>query len=91
MVTTEEPQSQELMAPGGPARPPAAQPPSPGPGALGSPEPRGPVNAITVLTLLDKLVNMLDTVQGNQQRMEVGDPTRTPPPNPARTHHLTPP
>ncbi|KAG2459034.1 caveolae-associated protein 2a [Polypterus senegalus] len=28
------------------------------------------VNAITVLTLLDKLVNMLDTVQENQQKME---------------------
>ncbi|XP_059906990.1 caveolae-associated protein 2-like [Gadus macrocephalus] len=60
MVTTEEPQTQELLAPGGPPRPP-----SPGAG------PRGPVNAITVLTLLDKLVNMLDTVQGNQHRMEV--------------------
>ncbi|KAJ8003895.1 hypothetical protein DPEC_G00153140 [Dallia pectoralis] len=31
----------------------------------------GPVNAITVLTLLDKLVNMLDTVQENQHKMEV--------------------
>nr|XP_055068982.1 caveolae-associated protein 2b [Misgurnus anguillicaudatus] len=31
----------------------------------------GPVNAITVLTLLDKLVNMLDTVQENQNKMEV--------------------
>ncbi|XP_051568348.1 caveolae-associated protein 2-like [Myxocyprinus asiaticus] len=31
----------------------------------------GPVNAITVLTLLDKLVNMLDTVQENQQKMEM--------------------
>lgn len=30
----------------------------------------GPVNAITVLTLLDKLVNMLDTVQENQHKME---------------------
>ncbi|XP_006636507.1 caveolae-associated protein 2 [Lepisosteus oculatus] len=28
------------------------------------------VNAITVLTLLDKLVNMLDTVQENQHKME---------------------
>ncbi|XP_004674485.1 PREDICTED: serum deprivation-response protein [Condylura cristata] len=28
------------------------------------------VNAVTVLTLLDKLVNMLDTVQENQQKME---------------------
>lgn len=32
---------------------------------------QGPVNAITVLTLLDKLVNMLDTVQENQHKMEV--------------------
>ncbi|KAG5833563.1 hypothetical protein ANANG_G00277220 [Anguilla anguilla] len=30
----------------------------------------GQVNAITVLTLLDKLVNMLDTVQENQHKME---------------------
>ncbi|KAJ8410613.1 hypothetical protein AAFF_G00195170 [Aldrovandia affinis] len=30
----------------------------------------GQVNAITVLTLLDKLVNMLDTVQDNQHKME---------------------
>uniref|UniRef100_A0A8C5DAL4 Caveolae-associated protein 2-like n=1 Tax=Gouania willdenowi TaxID=441366 RepID=A0A8C5DAL4_GOUWI len=32
---------------------------------------QGPVNAITVLTLLDKLVHMLDTVQENQHKMEV--------------------
>lgn len=32
---------------------------------------QGPVNAITVLTLLDKLVNMLDAVQENQNKMEV--------------------
>lgn len=32
---------------------------------------QGPVNAITVLTLLDKLVNMLDAVQDNQNKMEV--------------------
>uniref|UniRef100_A0A7N8YGY8 Caveolae-associated protein 2-like n=1 Tax=Mastacembelus armatus TaxID=205130 RepID=A0A7N8YGY8_9TELE len=31
---------------------------------------QGPVNAITVLTLLDKLVNMLDAVQENQNKME---------------------
>ncbi|XP_054654515.1 caveolae-associated protein 2-like [Dunckerocampus dactyliophorus] len=31
---------------------------------------QGPVNAITVLTLLDKLVNMLDVVQENQHKME---------------------
>ncbi|XP_029030211.1 caveolae-associated protein 2b [Betta splendens] len=32
---------------------------------------QGPVNAITVLTLLDKLVNMLDIVQENQHKMEM--------------------
>ncbi|KAG5261972.1 hypothetical protein AALO_G00290650 [Alosa alosa] len=32
--------------------------------------PTGQVNAITVLTLLDKLVNMLDQVQENQHKME---------------------
>ncbi|XP_078100466.1 caveolae-associated protein 2b [Sander vitreus] len=32
---------------------------------------QGPVNAITVLTLLDKLVHMLDAVQENQGKMEV--------------------
>ncbi|XP_054880172.1 caveolae-associated protein 2-like [Poeciliopsis prolifica] len=32
---------------------------------------QGPVNAITVLTLLDKLVNMLDAVQDNQNKMEM--------------------
>lgn len=32
---------------------------------------QGPVNAITVLTLLDKLVNMLDVVQETQNKMEV--------------------
>ncbi|XP_068165065.1 caveolae-associated protein 2-like [Antennarius striatus] len=32
---------------------------------------QGPISAITVLTLLDKLVNMLDTVQENQNKMEV--------------------
>ncbi|KAM6945785.1 caveolae-associated protein 2-like [Aplochiton taeniatus] len=52
-------------APGGPS--------SPGPrdgGASPVTGTRGPVNAITVLTLLDKLVNMLDTVQENQHKME---------------------
>ncbi|KAK7144329.1 hypothetical protein R3I94_010673 [Phoxinus phoxinus] len=39
----------------------------PGDGA----SPTGQVNAITVLTLLDKLVNMLDTVQENQHKMEM--------------------
>lgn len=36
----------------------------------GSPVDRGQVSAITVVALLDKLVNMLESVQDNQQRME---------------------
>lgn len=36
----------------------------------GSPTERGQVSAITVVALLDKLVNMLEAVQENQQRME---------------------
>ncbi|XP_076159463.1 caveolae-associated protein 2b [Alosa pseudoharengus] len=57
---------------------------APEPGALAAPgtagaggtlprdgvSPTGQVNAITVLTLLDKLVNMLDQVQENQHKME---------------------
>ncbi|CAL8387552.1 unnamed protein product, partial [Gadus morhua 'NCC'] len=39
------------------------------PGAS-SPADRGQVSAITVVALLDKLVNMMDAVQDNQQRME---------------------
>lgn len=38
--------------------------------APGSPVDRGQVSAITVVALLDKLVNMLESVQDNQQRME---------------------
>ncbi|KAL6101264.1 cavin2 [Pungitius sinensis] len=38
--------------------------------APGSPVDRGQVSAITVVALLDKLVNMLEAVQDNQQRME---------------------
>lgn len=50
---------------------PAGEPGSPGAeaGTLKD-SATGPVNAITVLTLLDKLVNMLDTVQENQHKME---------------------
>ncbi|CAL8288295.1 unnamed protein product [Lota lota] len=67
MVTTEEPQSQELLVPS-----PSREPPALGPAAAAAAlDPQGPVNAITVLTLLDKLVNMLDTVQENQHKMEV--------------------
>ncbi|XP_061698391.1 caveolae-associated protein 2a [Syngnathoides biaculeatus] len=38
--------------------------------APGSPVDRGQVSAITVVALLDKLVNMMEAVQSNQQRME---------------------
>ncbi|XP_029981149.1 caveolae-associated protein 2-like [Sphaeramia orbicularis] len=43
---------------------------SPTGAAPGSPVDRGQVSAITVVALLDKLVNMLEAVQDNQQRME---------------------
>ncbi|XP_028249484.1 caveolae-associated protein 2a [Parambassis ranga] len=45
-------------------------PTSPSAVAPGSPVDRGQVSAITVVALLDKLVNMLEAVQDNQQRME---------------------
>ncbi|XP_061464167.1 caveolae-associated protein 2 [Rhineura floridana] len=51
------------------SRSPSLQPPAAAPG-----EPirdGSQVNAITVLTLLDKLVNMLDSVQEKQQKMEL--------------------
>ncbi|MEQ2160415.1 hypothetical protein GOODEAATRI_033463 [Goodea atripinnis] len=80
MVTTESHQSQDLMVPAEiqdlslnlemegeeQASPSSAS-------AAFDPEKfsQGPVNAITVLTLLDKLVNMLDAVQDNQNKMEV--------------------
>ncbi|KAM4711337.1 caveolae-associated protein 2b [Anableps anableps] len=77
MVTTESHQNQDLMVPADvqdlnlnlemqgeeQASPSAAFDPE----KLG----QGPVNAITVLTLLDKLVNMLDAVQDNQNKMEM--------------------
>ncbi|XP_073708414.1 caveolae-associated protein 2b [Garra rufa] len=55
---------------------PSGEPSSPGPLSGGTlprdgASPTGQVNAITVLTLLDKLVNMLDTVQENQHKMEM--------------------
>lgn len=58
---------------------PSGEPSSPGPLAGGTTgtlprdgvSPTGQVNAITVLTLLDKLVNMLDSVQENQHKMEM--------------------
>lgn len=45
-------------------------PTSPTAAAPGSPVDRGQVSAITVVALLDKLVNMMEAVQDNQQRME---------------------
>ncbi|KAM4609181.1 caveolae-associated protein 2a [Polymixia lowei] len=45
-------------------------PTSPSSAAPGSPAERGQVSAITVVALLDKLVNMLEAVQENQRRME---------------------
>ncbi|KAM6979112.1 caveolae-associated protein 2a [Tautogolabrus adspersus] len=45
-------------------------PTSPTAAVPGSPVDRGQVSAITVVALLDKLVNMLEAVQENQQRME---------------------
>jgi hypothetical protein len=42
-----------------------------GPGSPTSPTARDQVSAITVVALLDKLVNMLEAVQENQQRMEL--------------------
>lgn len=77
MVTTETHQSQDLLVP------PQNQdqqdqqeedqvsPSSPLAGFDPETMGQGPVNAITVLTLLDKLVNMLDAVQENQNKMEV--------------------
>ncbi|CAG01326.1 unnamed protein product [Tetraodon nigroviridis] len=77
MVTTETHQSQDLVVP-----PQSQDQQNHQDGAQASPSStmvgfsseeisQGPVNAITVLTLLDKLVNMLDTVQENQNKMEV--------------------
>uniref|UniRef100_A0ACB8FZK5 Uncharacterized protein n=1 Tax=Sphaerodactylus townsendi TaxID=933632 RepID=A0ACB8FZK5_9SAUR len=51
--------------------PSGSRSPSLHPAPGGSPAEAGaPVNAITVLTLLDKLVHMLESVQEKQQRME---------------------
>uniref|UniRef100_A0AAZ1X7K0 Caveolae associated protein 2b n=1 Tax=Oreochromis aureus TaxID=47969 RepID=A0AAZ1X7K0_OREAU len=82
MVTTETHQSQDLLVPSqnmdqdqvDPENQQEEDPASPSSLMAGlDPEKmsQGPVNAITVLTLLDKLVNMLDAVQENQHKMEV--------------------
>ncbi|CAI5685412.1 unnamed protein product [Oreochromis niloticus] len=83
MVTTETHQSQDLLVPSqnmdqdqdqvDPENQQEEDPASPSSLMAGlDPEKmsQGPVNAITVLTLLDKLVNMLDAVQENQHKME---------------------
>ncbi|XP_070786465.1 caveolae-associated protein 2b [Enoplosus armatus] len=77
MVTTETHQSQDLLVPPqsqdqqGQQGENQASPLSPLAGFDPETMSQGPVNAITVLTLLDKLVNMLDAVQENQNKMEV--------------------
>ncbi|XP_040888023.1 caveolae-associated protein 2b [Toxotes jaculatrix] len=80
MVTTEPHQSQDLLVPPqnqdlqdqhSQQEEDRASPLSPLAGFDPEKMSQGPVNAITVLTLLDKLVNMLDAVQENQHKMEV--------------------
>ncbi|XP_069081971.1 caveolae-associated protein 2 [Pleurodeles waltl] len=61
-----QPESQELQVPS-PAESPRS---SPSPGATDTIQDGTHVNAITVLTLLDKLLVMLDSVQENQLKME---------------------
>ncbi|XP_059822886.1 caveolae-associated protein 2-like [Hypanus sabinus] len=58
--------------PSPPSSPGSSVSPTPVPGSLSVEALRegSQVNAITVLALLDKLVNMLDTVQDNQRKME---------------------
>ncbi|KAM4626307.1 caveolae-associated protein 2 [Discoglossus pictus] len=63
-------ESQELVVPShSPAESPSSSP-TPHQNVVDSIKDSNQVNAITVLTLLDKLVNMLDSVQENQQKME---------------------
>ncbi|KAF7214681.1 caveolae-associated protein 2b [Nothobranchius furzeri] len=80
MVTTESPQSQDLMVPHEipdqlqnqeQQEEEQASPSSVSAGLDLDKFSQGPVNAITVLTLLDKLVNMLDVVQENQLKTEL--------------------
>nr|XP_033802538.1 caveolae-associated protein 2 [Geotrypetes seraphini] len=61
-----EPESQDLLVPS----PSPAESPSPSPPPGDTLRDGSHVNAITVLTLLDKLVHMLDSVQENQRKME---------------------
>lgn len=74
-------QAEKFQHPGSDTRQEKAASPSPVPSSTPSPSlnlgsteetirDSSQVNAVTVLTLLDKLVNMLDTVQDNQHKME---------------------
>ncbi|XP_030613867.1 caveolae-associated protein 2-like [Archocentrus centrarchus] len=83
-VPQEQPENPELLIPSfSPSSAPSSptptgtlsrlgfkMPTSSGAVAPGSPVDRGQVSAITVVALLDKLVNMMEAVQDNQQRME---------------------
>ncbi|XP_053554563.1 caveolae-associated protein 2 [Bombina bombina] len=65
-----EHESQELVVPShSPTESPSSSP-TPHQHVMDSIKDSSQVNAITVLTLLDKLVNMLDSVQENQHKME---------------------
>lgn len=69
-MTTETHQSQDLLVPSQPLDQDQDQMDQALTGFDPEKMAQGPVNAITVLTLLDKLVNMLDSVQENQHKME---------------------
>uniref|UniRef100_UPI00398E57E9 caveolae-associated protein 2-like n=1 Tax=Pristiophorus japonicus TaxID=55135 RepID=UPI00398E57E9 len=80
-VQAEKSSAEAVQGGGEPSPPPSpslhsSPPPSPAPGHVAGPmsaesmREGSQVNAITVLALLDKLVNMLDTVQDNQKKME---------------------
>lgn len=72
MVSTETHESQDLLAPTQTQDPDQDQNPLSTMAGFDTDKiSQGSVHAITVLTLLDKLVNMLDTVQENQHKMEV--------------------
>ncbi|XP_068100958.1 caveolae-associated protein 2 [Hyperolius riggenbachi] len=65
-----EHESQELVVPSHSPAESSSSSPTPQQHLADSIKDSNQVNAITVLTLLDKLVNMLDSVQENQNKME---------------------